>query len=166
MRRSRRSSDDVRARRGIRRRLTTLAHEGGSASLEFLTVGIILLVPLVYLVLALAAVQAGALGVEGAARQAARVAVIAADRGESDAAVDRAVRVALADYGIDAAAASVSVMCDRTDCLEPGARVSVSVLARVELPLVPDFLALTAVGSVPIEASAMQTVSRFAGAGR
>jgi hypothetical protein len=57
-------------------------------------------------------------------------------------------------------------MCDRTDCLEPGARVSVSVLARVGLPLVPDFLALTAVGSVPIEASATQTVSRFAGAAR
>jgi hypothetical protein len=166
MRRSRRSTDGTGVWRAIRRRLTTLAHEHGSASLEFLTVGIILLVPLVYLVLALAAVQAGALAVEGAARQAARVAVIAADRGESDAAVDRAVRVALADYGIDAAAAFVRVTCDRTECLEPGARVSVSVLARVELPLVPDFLALTAVGSVPIEASATQTVSRFAGAGQ
>jgi hypothetical protein len=150
----------------IRQQPAILAHERGSASLEFLTVGIILLIPLVYLVLALAVVQAGALAVEGAARQAARVAVIAADRGESDAAVDRAVRVTLADYGIDAAAASVSLVCDRTDCLEPGARVSVSVLARVELPLVPDFLALAAVGSVPIEATATQTVSRFAGAGR
>lgn len=166
MRRSRRSSDGAWPWRDIRWRVATLAHEGGSASLEFLTVGIILLVPLVYLVLALAAIQAGALGVEGAARQAARVAVIAADRGESDAAVDRAVLVALVDYGIDAAAASVSVICDRTDCLEPGARVSVSVLARVELPLVPDFLASSAIGSVPIEASATQTVSRFAGAGR
>ena len=143
-----------------------LSPERGSASLEFLTVGIVLLVPLVYLVLALAAIQAGALGVEGAARQAARVAVTAADQSGSDAAVDRAVRVALADYGIDAAAASVAVTCDGSDCLEPGTRVSVSVFARVELPLVPDFLALTAVGSVPVEASATQTVSRFAGAAR
>ena len=139
-----------------------LAGDRGSASLEFLTVGIILIVPLVYLVLAVAAIQAGALGVEGAARQAARVAVLAANAAASDAAVDRAVRVTLGDYGIDAAAASVSMSCDRPDCSEPGARVSVSVLARVELPLVPDFLALTAVGSVPIEASATQTVSRFA----
>jgi hypothetical protein len=166
MRRSRPSSERCGTGLGIRRRLSRLAQECGSASLEFLTVGIILLVPLVYLVLALAAIQAGALGVEGAARQAARVAVIATDRTGSDAAVDRAVRVALADYGIDAAAASVAVACDRTDCLEPGARVSVSVVARVDLPLVPDFLALTAIGSVPIEASATQTVSRFAGAGR
>jgi hypothetical protein len=164
MRRSRRSgSERGGTPRGVSRRARWLTQERGSASLEFLTVGIILLVPLVYLVLALAAIQAGALGVEGAARQAARVAVIATDGSGSDAAVDRAVRVALADYGIDAAAASVTVVCDRADCLEPGARVSVSVLARIELPLVPDFLALTAIGSVPIEASATQTVSRFAG---
>lgn len=140
-----------------------LSTDDGSASLEFLTVGMILLVPLVYLVLAVAAVQAGALGVEGAARQAARVAVFAADQDASDAAVERAVRVTLADYGIDPAAASVTVGCDRADCLEPGARVTVSVAARVELPLVPDVLELSTVGSVPVEASATQTVSRFAG---
>ena len=139
------------------------SNEDGSASLEFLTVGMILLVPLVYLVLAVSAVQAGALGVEGAARQAARVAVMAADQDASDASVERAVRVALADYGIDAAAASVTIGCDRADCLEPGARVTVSVAARVELPLVPDVLALSTVGSVPVEATATQTVSRFAG---
>ena len=134
----------------------------GSASLEFLTVGTILLVPLVYLVVALAAIQAGALGVEGAARHAARVAVLADDGGSPRAAVDRAVWMTLADYGIDAGTASVTMTCDRADCREAGARVSVSVLARVELPLVPDVLARTAVGSVPIEASATQTVSRFA----
>jgi len=146
--------------------LRTTAGERGSASLEFLTVGIILLVPLVYLVLALAAIQAGALGVEGAARQAARVAVSTTAEAGSDAAVARAVQVALADYGIDAAAASVTVHCDRAACGEAGARVSVSVAARVDLPLVPDFLALSEVGSVPVEASATQTVSRFAEAVR
>jgi len=164
MRPSKRSSDRGAPSRRLNGRIGCLAGEQGSASLEFLTVGIILLVPLVYLVLAVAAIQAGALGVEGAARQAARVAVVATDEHASDAAVERAVRVVLADYGIDAGEASVTVTCDRADCLEPGARVSVSVLARVELPLVPDFLAVTAVGSVPVEATATQTVSRFAGA--
>lgn len=166
MLRSKRSSERAAVMRGCIDALRATAGERGSASLEFLTVGIILLVPLVYLVLALAAIQAGALGVEGAARQAARVAVAATAEAESDAAVARAVQVALADYGIDAAAASVTVRCDRADCSEAGVRVSVSVAARVELPLVPDFLALSAVGSVPVEASATQTVSRFAGATR
>lgn len=164
MRRSRPSTDRPRASATPRGGLARLRTERGSASLEFLTIGMLLLVPLVYLVLAVAAIQAGALGVEGAARQAARIAVTTVDRDATDAAVDRAVRITLADYGIDAESASVIVACDRPDCSEPGARVRVSVAARVALPLVPDVLTLTAVGSVPIEASATQTVSRFAGA--
>ncbi|WP_173924381.1 TadE family protein [Agromyces sp. Marseille-P2726] len=143
---------------------TSLAEaERGSASLEFLTVGIVLLVPLVYLVLAVAAIQAGALGVEGAARHAARIAVLAADDEASDAAIDRAVRTTFADYGIDETTASVIVECDRADCHARGTRIVVTVRAQVQLPLVPDFLALTAAGSVPVEAKATQTVSRFAG---
>jgi hypothetical protein len=160
----RRSKPSIEHRVPVRPAVATSVaeHERGSASLEFLTVGIVLLVPLVYLVLALAAIQAGALGVEGAARHAARVAVIAVDDGAPDAAVDRAVRVAFADYGIDPATAAVTLVCDRSDCREPGARVDVTIRARVALPLVPDFLALTAIGSVPVEAVATQTVSRFA----
>ncbi|WP_205647416.1 TadE family protein [Agromyces badenianii] len=135
----------------------------GSASLEFLTVGIILLVPLVYLVLAVAAIQGGALAVEGAARQAARVAVQAIDSGAADAAVERAVRVTLDDYGVDADAASVTVSCAPSgDCLAAGERVRVSVTASVQLPLVPAVLSLDQATSVPLEASATQTVSRFA----
>ena len=49
------------------------ASEQGSASLEFITVGMVMLIPLVYLVLTMSAIQAGALAAEGAARQAARV---------------------------------------------------------------------------------------------
>lgn len=56
-----------------------LRSESGSASLEFVTVGVILLVPLVYLVLAVAAIQAGVLATEGAARHAARVYSLAPD---------------------------------------------------------------------------------------
>ncbi|MCD5346738.1 hypothetical protein PX701_05630 [Agromyces sp. H3Y2-19a] len=137
--------------------------ERGSASLEFLTVGMLLLVPLVYLVLAIAAVQGGALAVEGAARQAARVAVEAGGRGDAEIAVERAVAVALADYGIEAGEASVELDCQAGDCAAPGSRVRVSVRATVRLPLVPDVLDLDRVGSVPLDASATQTVSRFAG---
>ena len=141
---------------------STVCDERGSASLEFLTVGMLLLVPIVYLVLALAAVQGGALAVEGAARQAARIAVQAGDLPSAEAAVDRAVRVSLADYGVDADAASVVIDCDSAACDAPGTRVRVSVEAQVRLPLVPDVLELGLVGSVPVEASATQTVSRFA----
>lgn len=144
---------------------SVLREERGSASLEFLTVGMLLLVPIVYLVLALASIQGGALAVEGAARLAARIAVQTGDLAGAEAAVDRAVRVTLADYGVDADAASVVIDCESATCDAPGTRVRVSVEARVQLPLVPDVLELGLVGTVPVEASATQTVSRFAQAG-
>ena len=150
---SRRSTD-----RAARRRL---AADRGSASLEFLTVGMILLVPLVYLVLAMASIQAAALGVEGAARQAARVAVLQTDG--AGAAVERTVRVVLADYGVDPGAASVAVDCS-AECDEPGARITVRVSAAVALPLVPQALAASSIGTVRLDGIATQTVSRFAGA--
>jgi hypothetical protein len=150
MRRSRASSD-------------LRAGEQGSASLEFLTVGMILLVPLVYLVLAVASIQAAALGVEGAARQAARVAVLRGDGTVSGSGVEQTVAVVLGDYGVDAGAASVDVSCT-SRCDEPGSRVTVHVLVAVALPLVPQALASSSIGTVQLESSATHTVSRFAGA--
>lgn len=135
--------------------------ESGSASLEFLTVGMILLVPLVYLVIALASIQAAALGLEGAARQAARVAVLQADGGTPAASVERTVRVVLADYGVDPGSATVAVDCAPA-CDEPGARVTVRVSAAVALPLVPQALAASSIGTVRLDGMATHTVSRFA----
>ena len=60
---------------GVRRRLrlrSLMRDEGGSASLEFITVGLLMLVPLIYLVGALGMIQGQALGVEAAARHTAR----------------------------------------------------------------------------------------------
>ncbi|MRG58863.1 hypothetical protein GE115_03105 [Agromyces sp. CFH 90414] len=140
--------------------------ERGSASLEFLTVGILLLVPLVYLVMAIAAIQGGALAVEGAARHAARVAVLSEDARDVRSAVERSVRISLADYGIAPEATSVELTCEPAGgCSEPGARVRVEVDATVVLPLFPSFLGLDRFGSVQVSGTATQTVSRFAGVG-
>ena len=140
--------------------------DDGSASLEFITVGMILLVPLVYLVLVLSAVQGGALAVEGAARQAARVYVLAADDDEGTAGAARAVEVALADFGLENQTVTVQVDCENPDrCLTPRSSVTVTVRVVVPLPLVPDVLSLGDVAALPVEASATQTVSRFWRAG-
>ena len=74
--------------------------EEGSASLEFITAGLILLLPLVYLILTMSAIQGGALAVEGASRQAARVFVQSATVGEAKASASRAVEFALAELGV------------------------------------------------------------------
>lgn len=149
------------------RRSKRWTDDDGSASLEFITTGMILLVPLVYLVLAMASIQGGALAVEGAARQAVRVFVQSADAAHAEASAERAIQFALADYGIDASEASVAVSCspDPGDCLTRRGFVTISVSVSVALPLIPPVLQLHVPFSVPLQATATQQVSRFWGAG-
>jgi hypothetical protein len=158
MRRSKRSTTDARSR------VPEWAEDGGTAALEFVTAGLILLVPLVYLILTLSAVQAGALAVEGAARQAARVYVQASTPTEAAERAARAIDFSLTDYGIEPETASVTVSCtgsSTADCPARNAVVTVTVRLDVPLPLFPDILDLTRVASVPVQATARQQVSRF-----
>jgi Flp pilus assembly protein TadG len=139
-----------------------LRDDTGTAALEFITVGLILLVPLVYLVLALSSLQAGSLAVEGAARQAARVFVQAPSAEDAAARASRAVEFGLADYGLDASTASTTIRCTGAPtCPSRNAIVTVTVRVNVPLPLVPDVLDFSTAASVPVESSATQRVSRF-----
>ena len=151
MRRSRRWGDTFRA-------------DDGSASLEFVAAGLILLLPIVYLVLALASIQAGAFAAEAAARQAARLFVQQQTLEAAQGVADRAIQFALADYGVDEGDASVEITCAPAACLEPGAVVTVVVTVAVPLPLVPAVLQGDFPLQVTLEGVAAQRVSRF-GAG-
>lgn len=143
----------------------TGAGERGSASLEFLVAGLLLLVPLVYLVLTVSSVQAASLGVEGAARQASRVFVQAESVPEARAAAARAVAVTLADYGLDAADAAVAIRCEHPSaCLTRRSTVTVTIATTVPLPLSPPVFDLDLPVGVRIESSSTEQVSRFAGA--
>ncbi|MDN3310657.1 TadE family protein [Microbacterium oryzae] len=142
-----------------------LRDENGSAALEFLVAGLVLLVPLAYLVVALSAVQEGALGVEAAARHAAHaVARTGADRQAAEA-LPRVIDAVAAEYGLDGDALEVSLACAPAgECPRAGASVIVTVGATVRLPLVPPVLGLDRLTSVPVEAASVQKVSRFWGA--
>jgi len=141
--------------------------DDGSAALEFITAGFLLLIPLVYLVLAMAAIQGGSLSVEGASRQAARVFVQAGDTGTAQARAKTAVDFALRDFGLGAAASTITISCrpNPTVCLTRRGFVTVTVTARVPLPLVPNVLALKTPLAVPMTATSTEQVSRFWGAG-
>ena len=76
--------------------MTTAARPRSSSSPS----GLLLLLPFIYLVLVVAAVQAGALAAEAAARNAARLFVQQDEPGRAEAVADQAVRFALADYGV------------------------------------------------------------------
>ena len=140
--------------------------ERGSASLEFIVAGLLLLVPLVYLVLTVSAVQGASLAVEGAARQASRVFVQADSPAEASAAAARAVEVTLADYGLDAADATVAISCrpNPSACLTRRGFVTVTVRVSVPLPLAPPVLDVDVPAGVSVQSSSTEQVSRFAGA--
>jgi Flp pilus assembly protein TadG len=139
------------------------ADDRGSAALEFVTAGVLLLVPLVYLVLALSAIQGAALATEGAARQAARVYVRADDDASGRREARAAVDVALADQGVlpDGIALDITCSPDPRACHAPRSLVHVSVRVAAELPLAPPVAGPDAPGAVPVHGSADERVSVF-----
>lgn len=137
--------------------------EAGTASLEFITVGLILLLPVVYLVLTMSSIQGAAFAVEGAARQAVRVYVQSGSPAEATARAELAIRFALADAGLDALEPRVSVTCSPHpgDCLARLGTVTISVAVTVPMPLVPPMLQLEVPLGVLLQATATEQVSRF-----
>ena len=138
--------------------------DAGSAVVEALVVGTLMLLPLITLVVGVSRVQGAAFAVDAGARSAALA--VAGGAGGADGAADSqgvadaAVALALADQGFDDGDAEVVLTCD-DGCAAPGARVGVQVRYEVELP-VPAVLGAVLPESVPLDGSATATVDRFA----
>jgi hypothetical protein len=75
--------------------------QGGQAFLETVLLGILLLVPLLWLLTVLAHVHRGALGAAAAAREAGFEAAHSTDLGQAARAIENAVGQALSDHGLD-----------------------------------------------------------------
>ena len=144
-----------------------LADETGSAALEFIVAGLLLLVPLVYLVLVLGAVQEQTLGAEAAARHTARVIGQAPDAAAAAARGDAVLAGAVREYGMDAGAVDVEITCRpaAAECPAAGATVIVTVRTAVALPFLPPVFGLDELAAIPVEAQAAQKVSRLWGSG-
>ncbi|GGB98848.1 pilus assembly protein [Cellulomonas carbonis] len=134
--------------------------DDGNAVLEFIGASLLLLVPVVYLVLVLAAVQAATFAVDGAAREAARAVVTGTAHGEQRAVA--AVALAFDDQGLDPATAAeaLTMLCD-PDCTSAGSRVTVEVETEVDLPGVPTFLSGVVPVSIPVAARLTAPVDDF-----
>ena len=134
--------------------------ERGSAVVEFVTLGVLLLIPLVYLVMALGRVQAGAFAVSQAARESGR-AFVTTDAGEdATARAVAAARISFADHRFEDEGV-VTVSCDGSPCLRAGGRVVTTATVRVPLPLLPAFVDGALPLSVPVSATHVSTVDRF-----
>jgi Flp pilus assembly protein TadG len=136
------------------------ADDAGNAILEFVFVAVVVLVPLVYLIAAVAAVQRNQLAVSDAARNAGRAFATSATPDEAVARVGAAVRLALADQGLPDDA-EVRFVPSGSGCgaaaitpqLAPGAVFTLCVSRRAALPGIPSVLAgrgITTVGRYTI----------------
>jgi len=115
--------------------------ERGNAIVEFVWLGILLLVPLVYIVLSVFEVQRGAYGVTEATRSAARAFSLAPDEQTGQARADAAAALAMADQGIPAHEFNMQIHCiPEGACLQPGSVVEVTIETNIALPLLPDAL--------------------------
>jgi Flp pilus assembly protein TadG len=146
--------------RGPRAAALRFADDGGAAVVEFVLLAVVLIVPLVYLVLAVFEVQRAAFATSSAAREAARVFVVAPSSAQGELRARQAVSLAMADQGLDGGSAAMRIECLADPCLTPGARVRVEVDVVVGLPFVP-WLGDGPAGSVPVRASHTQTVDVY-----
>jgi hypothetical protein len=132
--------------------------EQGSALVELTWLGLLMLVPLLWIVLSVFEVQRGAFAVSGAARAAGRAYALAPTDAIGQGRAQAAARQVLGDQGIGDQPLGMVVSCVPVgDCHVPGAVITVDLHSRVDLPLLPDVLgggapsfALNASHTVPV----------------
>lgn len=120
----------------VRGRVRGRREQAGSVVVEVIWLAVLLLVPLVYVVLAVFEVQRGAFAATAAARAAGRAYVLAPSPAEGELRARAAARVALADQGVHVDRSAMTLDC-RPTCLTPGSVVHVRVRHQVALPLLP-----------------------------
>ncbi|NMM23545.1 MAG: pilus assembly protein [Phycicoccus sp.] len=136
--------------------------QAGSAVVEFVFLAVLMLVPLFYLVMVLARLQAGAYAVSAASREAGRAYVTAQVSEQAPARAHSAAGLAFADQGFESEG-SIKIGCDGTPCLRPEGRVQITATLWVPMPLVPAFFAAIVPLQMPVSATHLATVDRFGG---
>ena len=132
--------------------------EQGSALVELTWLGLLLLVPLLWIVLSVFEVQRGAFAVSGAARAAGRAYALAPSDAIGQARAEAAARQVLTDQGVGGQPLGLAVTCvPAGDCHAAGVVITIDIRSRVDLPLLPDVLgggapsfALNASHTVPV----------------
>ena len=113
--------------------------EAGSALVELTWLGLLLMIPLVYVMISLITVQRSAFGATEAARAAGRAFILAPDVETARVRAFAAARIAMDDQGVTLSPTEVRISCRPTpaSCLQPGSSVQVSLDLQVALPLMP-----------------------------
>lgn len=127
--------------------------------MELVWLGILLVLPVLWIVMSVLDLQRGAFGISAAARAAARAYALAPDDSTGLVRARSAAALALDDQGVHDVTPAVTVSCTPYpgECHQGGSVITVSVRSRLDLPLMPTVLgggrpsfALSATQTVPI----------------
>ena len=134
--------------------------QDGTATVEFVLVAVLCLVPLTYVLLTALSVQSTTFAVVEAARSGAQAFVGAPSGWVAGSRADHAVSLALADQGLSGEPRDVQITCSRSPCLTPGGTVQVRVSAIVRLGWLPGWLGGGRAG-IPVQAVHEETVDPY-----
>lgn len=128
-----------------------MRRDRGAAVIEFLVLGVGLLIPLAYIGIAAAGLQSAVFASTQAVREAGRAfaSSVTADEGRGRALA--AARLAFADHGLDLPAGALRLTCPERACLSPGSSVVVDLSWSASLPGVPAAIPVQATHTVPID---------------
>jgi hypothetical protein len=125
----------------------------GAALLEFIVIGVGVLLPILYLALSAAAVERASFASAQAVREAGRAFSTASTPEQGRSRAQAAARLAFADHGLSLPPGSLRLACGQGACLAPGSVVAVDLEWSVALPWLPYARAADGPVRIPVQAS-------------
>lgn len=157
----------------LRQRYDLLRREAerASAIIEFVFVAVLVLVPLIYLIVAVAVVQRGRLATTNAARDVGRALATSTTAGQAELRAQAALRVALHGLGLAPADVELRYVEAGADCrseptvpsLAPASVFAVCVIRHQPLPAVPTVLSgrgVTIIGRYLVHVDDFRIIAR------
>jgi len=136
----------------------------GSASIEFIVVGVAIILPLIYIAITVLTLNAAQFASHQAAREGVRAFVTSTSNSSANQRASIAANQAFADYGLTESEPQIAITCDHISCLTPGGSVSVEITTQVPLPFVPRWGSSELV-TMPITSQATLLVDQYRQAG-
>ena len=145
--------------------------EQASAVIEFVFVAVLVLVPLIYLIVAVAVVQRSRLATTNAARDVGRAIATSATAGQAEVRAQAALRAALRGHGLTPAEVQVRYVEAGADCrgpvtapsLAPASVFAICVIRHQPLPAVPTLLSgrgVTVIGRYLVHIDDFRVITR------
>jgi Flp pilus assembly protein TadG len=147
-----------------------LRRDDGNAIVEFVFVAVLVFVPLIYLIVAVAVVQRARLATSNAARDVGRAIATSGSADQADQRVQAALRIAIANQGLQPADVQLRFVPAGADCqagpavspsLAAGAVFRVCVIRHQRLPAVPTVLSgrgVTTIGTYLVHVDEFRTI--------